>query len=203
MPRKPLSKSIIGLLHIWKKTTCKKSLTWKWYLQIYSTDWQTAIPVLQVLFANRENRHIDPFIEFLKESEANIKCLNKDQWDIFYEFSRTMDDNFTGYSDTAAWPSLLDEYVEWRRHQNWLILLKPYKLMLTELVATILTMCLYFVGNLQSMTKLDRLTFSLWSIIGSRRFLRWQRCRCSIIIIGYHWHARKTIHILKLQPSTS
>ena len=59
-----------------------------------------------------------PFIEFLKENQAHIKCMNKDQWDVFYEFSRTMDDNFTGYSDTAAWPSLLDEYVEWRRKQG-------------------------------------------------------------------------------------
>ena len=75
--------------------------------------------MLQVLFVNRENRHIGPFLEFLKESKSQgqIKCLNKDQWDVFYEFSRIMDDEFTGYSDTAAWPSLFDEYVEWRRRQ--------------------------------------------------------------------------------------
>jgi hypothetical protein len=36
---------------------------------------------------------------------------------VFYEFSRTMDDKFTGYSDTAAWPSLFDEYVEWCQKQ--------------------------------------------------------------------------------------
>lgn len=78
---------------------------------------QTAIPVLQVLFADRENRHIHPFLEFLKEAKekGSVKCLNKDQWDVFYEFSRSMDDVFTGYDDTAAWPSLFDEYVEWRR----------------------------------------------------------------------------------------
>ena len=28
-----------------------------------------------------------------------------------------MDDVFTGYSNTAAWPSLFDDYVEWRRKQ--------------------------------------------------------------------------------------
>ena len=83
--------------------------------------WQTASTVLQVLFANRENRHVGPFVEFLKESklQGQIKCLNKDQWDVFYAFSRTMDDEFTGYSDTAAWPSLFDEYVAWRRKHNW------------------------------------------------------------------------------------
>jgi hypothetical protein len=73
-----------------------------------------------VLFVNRENRHIGPFLEFLKDSKlkGQIKCLNKDQWDVFYEFSRSMDDEFTGYSDTAAWPSLFDDYVEWRRKQS-------------------------------------------------------------------------------------
>jgi len=81
---------------------------------------QVAIPVLQVLFANRENRHIAPFLEFLKEGKekGHIKCLNKDQWDVFYEFSRSMDDVFTGYDDTAAWPSLFDEYVEWRQSKR-------------------------------------------------------------------------------------
>ena len=81
---------------------------------------QVAIPVLQVLFANRENRHIAPFLEFLKEGKekGQIKCLNKDQWDVFYEFSRSMDDVFTGYDDTAAWPSLFDEYVEWRQSKK-------------------------------------------------------------------------------------
>jgi len=71
--------------------------------------------VLKILFANRENRHVGPFVEFLKDAQAqgHVKSLNKDQWDVFYEFSRTMDDKFTGYSDTAAWPSLFDEYVEW------------------------------------------------------------------------------------------
>lgn len=68
---------------------------------------------------NRENRHIGPFLDFLKDAKlkGQIKCLNKDQWDVFYEFSRSMDDEFTGYSDTAAWPSLFDDYVEWCRKQ--------------------------------------------------------------------------------------
>lgn len=80
---------------------------------------QTAITVLQVLFVNRENTHIGPFLEFLKDAklQGHVKCLNKDQWDVFYEFSRSMDDVFTGYSNTAAWPSLFDDYVEWRRKQ--------------------------------------------------------------------------------------
>jgi hypothetical protein len=75
---------------------------------------------LQVLFAGRENRHVGPFIEFLKDfqSQGHIKSINKDQWDVFYEFSQAMDDEFTGYSENAAWPSLLDDYVEWRKKQS-------------------------------------------------------------------------------------
>jgi hypothetical protein len=75
--------------------------------------------VLQVLFTNRENKHIEPFLEFLKQSPPPIKSLNKDQWDSFYVFSRTMDVEFTGYSDEAAWPILIDEYVSWRRQRDW------------------------------------------------------------------------------------
>jgi len=33
-------------------------------------------------------------------------------------FSRTVDDEFTGYSEDAAWPILIDEYVAWRRQQQ-------------------------------------------------------------------------------------
>jgi DCN1-like protein 4/5 len=69
-----------------------------------------------VLFTNHENRHIGPFIEFLKQA-SHVKSLNRDQWNLFYEFSTTMDDKFTEYDSSAAWPGLFDEYVEWRREQ--------------------------------------------------------------------------------------
>jgi hypothetical protein len=78
---------------------------------------KTAIPVLQVLFANRDNKHITPFLEFLQQTPPPTKSLNKDQWDSFYVFSQSMDDNFTGFSDEAAWPILIDEYVDWYRRQ--------------------------------------------------------------------------------------
>jgi hypothetical protein len=78
---------------------------------------KTAIPVLQVLFEYQENRHIGPFLEFLQQTPPPTRSINKDQWDSFYVFSRSMDDKFTGYSEEAAWPILIDEYVEWRRQR--------------------------------------------------------------------------------------
>jgi hypothetical protein len=76
-----------------------------------------AIPILELLFVNRENDHIHPFLEFLKRTPPPVKSLNKDQWDSFYVFSRSMDDQFSEYSEDAAWPILMDEYVAWRRKQ--------------------------------------------------------------------------------------
>jgi Cullin binding len=76
-----------------------------------------AIPVLEVLFATRGNKHVQAFVEFLTTSEP-VRGLNKDQWDSFYVFSTTMDEEFSGYSVEAAWPILFDEFVAWKRQQS-------------------------------------------------------------------------------------
>jgi len=70
--------------------------------------------VLKVLFEHRENKQVGPFTQFLAEAKP-VKSLNKDQWDIFYEFSRMEWNDFSKYDAAGAWPNLIDEYVEWRR----------------------------------------------------------------------------------------
>lgn len=78
---------------------------------------KVAVPLLEVLFAKRENMHICHFLEFLKQTPPPVKSLNKDQWDSFYVFSKSLDEKFSDYSEDAAWPILIDEYVAWRRKQ--------------------------------------------------------------------------------------
>jgi Cullin binding len=75
-----------------------------------------AIPVLQVLFTNRHNNHLNHFIEFLQQSPT-VKSLNKDQWDLFLDFSSTVNEDLSEYDTSAAWPGLFDDYVEWRKVQ--------------------------------------------------------------------------------------
>ena len=52
--------------------------------------------VLKLLFANRENRHAGPSVEFLKDAlaQGHVKSLNKDRWNVLYEFSHIVGDTF-------------------------------------------------------------------------------------------------------------
>eukprot|EP00003_Mantamonas_plastica_P027311 TRINITY_DN582_c3_g1_i2.p2 TRINITY_DN582_c3_g1~~TRINITY_DN582_c3_g1_i2.p2 ORF type:complete len:180 (+),score=47.63 TRINITY_DN582_c3_g1_i2:359-898(+) len=50
------------------------------------------------------------FIQFMNDKE--ITHMNKDQWNSFVEFNQTVVD-FDSYDETAAWPTLYDEFVDW------------------------------------------------------------------------------------------
>jgi len=58
--------------------------------------------------------HVKTFATFLEES-AECKVLNYDQWQCFLQFSTTVDEALTRYSIEDSWPSLFDEYVEYKR----------------------------------------------------------------------------------------
>ncbi|KAJ1911752.1 hypothetical protein IWQ60_009991 [Tieghemiomyces parasiticus] len=72
----------------------------------------TAAAVLpQVL---KDNSHVEPFVRFL-QTQSGVHVVNKDQWMSFYEFSLSTPVDCSGYDEMGAWPTLLDEYVAWRR----------------------------------------------------------------------------------------
>eukprot|EP01061_Rhynchopus_euleeides_P019231 TRINITY_DN31634_c0_g1_i1.p1 TRINITY_DN31634_c0_g1~~TRINITY_DN31634_c0_g1_i1.p1 ORF type:complete len:340 (+),score=63.68 TRINITY_DN31634_c0_g1_i1:141-1022(+) len=48
-------------------------------------------------------------------AQAEVPCVNFDQWQNFLPFSTEVDEACTTYSCTDAWPTLYDEYVTWRR----------------------------------------------------------------------------------------
>ncbi|RKO93421.1 Cullin binding-domain-containing protein [Blyttiomyces helicus] len=60
--------------------------------------------------------HVSSFFEFLEERKP-VKVINKDQWKNFIEFVTTVDEGLVGYDDSSAWPTLFDEYVEWKREK--------------------------------------------------------------------------------------
>ncbi|GAA5943078.1 NEDD8 ligase DCN1 [Sporobolomyces koalae] len=50
------------------------------------------------------------WLEFLVEHGS--KVVSKDTWNLFLEFTRTVDPGFVNYDEEAAWPSLIDDFVE-------------------------------------------------------------------------------------------
>ncbi|KAJ3210409.1 hypothetical protein HDU83_007685 [Entophlyctis luteolus] len=72
----------------------------------------------KLLLADRNTyRHVDLFIEYLEE-EDHVKVINRDQWTSFFDFSTSVEDDLSNYEDNAAWPVLLDDFVEHVRQRR-------------------------------------------------------------------------------------
>jgi len=81
-----------------------------------SMDVATAVGMWQWVLGNRFP-HVETFIQFLEERKP-VKVINKDQWMNFYEFCSTVSQDLSNYDEMAAWPVLMDEYVEWIREKR-------------------------------------------------------------------------------------
>jgi len=73
---------------------------------------------------------LDPWLDFLeKQPPGAIRSIPRDTWDMFLKFVDVVGDDLANYNDEEAWPSLLDDFVEYendRRNQN-LVLDRPRK----------------------------------------------------------------------------
>jgi len=65
--------------------------------------------MIRLLFQNRW-KLVEKFEEFL--DVCTNRCINRDQWNNIYEFSKNISDDCSNYDMDGAWPVLLDEFVE-------------------------------------------------------------------------------------------
>jgi len=82
-------------------------------------DVEMAVGLLNLLLAPRYN-HAKNFVEFLNQ-QPNTKVINMDQWTNFLEFCTSVNEDCSNYDESAAWPTLLDEYVQWLRNGRKLL----------------------------------------------------------------------------------
>lgn len=73
-------------------------------------DIETAKAMLSLLL-NKTWALFAEFEEFLQEPKSP-RVINKDQWNNIYEFSRTINLDLSNYSIDGAWPTLLDDFVD-------------------------------------------------------------------------------------------
>lgn len=73
------------------------------------------IALLPMVIQNR-SAFLTQFMTFLPQSGTTH--VSADQWNSFLEFSLTVELDFTGYDEDAAWPVLIDEFVEWSRKEK-------------------------------------------------------------------------------------
>ena len=79
-----------------------------------------AITLWKLVFSQGEPPVLQRWLEFL-EKHTNIRGIPKDTWELFLNFTEQVGDDLSSYDDTEAWPSLLDDFVEFendRHNQN-------------------------------------------------------------------------------------
>ncbi|KAJ4488567.1 DUF298-domain-containing protein [Lentinula aciculospora] len=54
-------------------------------------------------------------LEFISENESVYKATNKDLWTMMLEFCETVKPDLQDYESDGAWPTLLDDFVEWKK----------------------------------------------------------------------------------------
>ncbi|KAJ6488504.1 Cullin binding-domain-containing protein [Mycena vitilis] len=54
-------------------------------------------------------------LDFIAEKEGTYKATNKDLWSMMLEFSRTVKPSLQDYEADGAWPTLLDDFVVWKK----------------------------------------------------------------------------------------
>jgi hypothetical protein len=67
---------------------------------------------LALLLSDRP--HIQSFIEYL-DQQTEYRGLNADQWMTLLDFITNVKEDLSNYDENAAWPVVLDSYVEWKR----------------------------------------------------------------------------------------
>ncbi|CAM8957773.1 unnamed protein product [Rhodiola kirilowii] len=71
----------------------------------------TSIGMWQLLFAEKQWPLVDHWCQFLQE--RHNKAITRDTWSQLLEFARNVDPSLTNYDAEAAWPYLIDEFVEY------------------------------------------------------------------------------------------
>lgn len=73
------------------------------------------VALLPLVMGNR-SPFTTRFLDFLASAASSSTTrITSDQWNSFFEFSLTVGADLEGYEEDAAWPVLIDEFVEWCR----------------------------------------------------------------------------------------
>ncbi|KAJ3928195.1 MAG: DUF298-domain-containing protein [Lentinula lateritia] len=57
-------------------------------------------------------------LEFIAEKETVYKATNKDLWTMMLEFCETVKVDLQDYESDGAWPTLLDDFVMWKKARS-------------------------------------------------------------------------------------
>jgi DCN1-like protein 3 len=104
---------------------------WSYGFALDSADLQRTLPLdmaiamWRLVFSgmNTTPTVLPQWFEYLEKRNGDVRVISRDTWEMFLVFVETVGDDLGSYNDCEAWPTLLDDFVEYendRRNQNLL-----------------------------------------------------------------------------------
>ncbi|GIY73609.1 DCN1-like protein 3 [Caerostris darwini] len=78
---------------------------------------EMAIQLWKLVFCNNKPAILHRWLTFLIK-HPSIRGISRDTWNMFLNFSESVGEDLSSYDDTAAWPSLFDDFVEFENDQT-------------------------------------------------------------------------------------
>ncbi|XP_054714927.1 DCN1-like protein 3 [Uloborus diversus] len=78
---------------------------------------EMAIQLWKIVFHDNEPPILQRWLRFL-DKHPSVRGISRDTWNMFLNFSESVGDDLSSYDDTAAWPSLFDDFVEYENDQT-------------------------------------------------------------------------------------
>ncbi|KAK3177769.1 hypothetical protein Dsin_033221 [Dipteronia sinensis] len=78
-----------------------------------NVDMETSCELVNLILGSEYRSQVDLLIDYLK-IQSDFKVVNLDQWVGFLRFFKEISfPDLENYDDTQAWPTILDNFVEW------------------------------------------------------------------------------------------
>ncbi|KAL3875406.1 hypothetical protein ACJMK2_033354 [Sinanodonta woodiana] len=106
------------LAEVQNKQTFKEFYRWTYKFGLDVDSGQRTLPMdmavslWKLIFSQREPPVLARWLNFLQKHQT-IRGVPRDTWDMFLNFIEQVGDDLSSYDDTEAWPSLLDDFVEY------------------------------------------------------------------------------------------
>lgn len=85
-------------------------------LQSKNLDMETSTAIWSVVLVPRYPIMSD-VLEFINV-KGGYKATNKDLWNMMLEFCQSVQSNLSNYEDDGAWPTLVDDFVSWKKSKT-------------------------------------------------------------------------------------
>ncbi|KNZ75494.1 DCN1-like protein 5 [Termitomyces sp. J132] len=126
MPQKKSKKDVYDKAAYWKYSQDRKASFNQLYMfcftlvkpaQSKNIDMETATALWSVLLVPKYPL-MGEVVAFIGDHPTTYRAANKDLWSMMLEFCDTVNPNLSDYESDEAWPTLLDNFVAWKKGQS-------------------------------------------------------------------------------------